>query len=191
MTASTLYGLIGRAATLADRIETIAADLLGLDPEADATDAFDAAAIHAELEELITAEADNREALNERADAWCWVISNLQARAEARKAKAKQLQELAKADEHQAEVLLSRLVAALGKIDPDSTKWDFQSHALRSRKSTRVEIDPELEPEDLPAMYQRTVTTVSFNKELLAQQLKAGETITGAQLVERRSWRIA
>ena len=183
MTTATLFDLPGRAARLADRIETIAADLLA--------DDADVEAIHAELEQLITEEAGNRDELNAKADAWCWVISNLQARAEARKAKAKQLQELAKADEIRAEVLMNRLVTALGKIDPDSTKWDFNVNALRSRKSTRVEIDSDIEPEDLPPIYQRTVTTITFNKELMAQQLKAGETITGAQLVERRSWRIA
>ncbi len=183
MTAETLYRLTSRQARLANQIETIAKDFL--DPEADA------ATIHAELEELITDEADNRIELNNKADAWCWVISNLQARAEARKAKARQLQELAKADEHQAEVLIGRLVAALGKIDPDSTKWDFQDNGLRSRKSKRVEIDPEIEPENLPDAYQRKIVSVSFDKEAMAQDLKAGKTITGAQLVERRSWRIA
>jgi hypothetical protein len=179
----TLYELSGRQARIASQIETVAADLL--DPDADA------AAIHAELEELITAEADNRIELNDRADAWCWVISNLQARAEARKAKARQLQELAKADEIRAEALMGRLVAALGKIDPDSTKWDFNVNALRSRKSTRVEIDDEIEPENLPEEYQRSVTEISFNKEVMSQQLKAGKTIKGVQLVERRTWRVA
>jgi hypothetical protein len=183
MTTATLYDLTGRAVSLSNRIEVIAADLL--DPDADA------AAIHAELEELITAEANNRDALNAKADAWCWVIDSLQARAEARKAKAKQLQELAKADEIRAEALMERLVAALGKIDPDETKWDFNVNALRSRKSARVEIDDEIEPENLPEKYQRSVTEISFNKEAMAQDLKAGATITGAQLVERRTWRVA
>jgi hypothetical protein len=183
MTTATLYDLTGRAVSLSNRIEVIAADLL--DPDADA------AAIHAELEELITAEANNRDALNAKADAWCWVIDSLQARAEARKAKAKQLQELAKADEIRADALLDRLVAALGKIDPDSTKWDFQDNGLRSRKSKRVEIDPEIEPENLPDAYQRKIVSVSFDKEAMAQDLKAGKTITGAQLVERRTWRVA
>jgi|688.fasta_scaffold793107_2 hypothetical protein len=179
----TLYELSGRQARIASQIETVAADLL--DPDADA------AAIHAELEELITAEADNRIELNAKADAWCWVISNLQARAEAREAKARQLQELAKADEIRADVLMGRLVAALGKIDPDSTKWDFNVNGLRSRKSTRVEIHDEIEPENLPEEYQKSVTEISFNKEVMSQQLKAGKTIKGVQLVERRNWRIA
>lgn len=179
----TLYNLTSRQARLANQIEIVAQDLLN--PEADA------AAIHAELEELITAEADNRDALNAKADAWCWVINNLRARAEARKVKAKQLQELARADEHQADVLIGRLVAALSKVDPNSTKWDFQDNGLRSRKSTRVEIDPEIEPENLLSIYQRTIVSVSFDKEAMAQDLKAGKTITGAQLVERRTWRIA
>jgi hypothetical protein len=183
MTTTTFYDLTGRQARIASQIETVAADLL--DPDADA------AAIYAELEELITAEADNRIELNAKGDAWCWVISNLQARAEARKAKARQLQELARADESRAEALMGRLVAALGKVDPDETKWDFQDNGLRSRKSKRVEIDPEIEPENLPDAYQRKIVSVSFDKEAMAQDLKAGKTITGAQLVERRTWRVA
>jgi hypothetical protein len=183
MTTTTLYDLTGRQARIASQIETVAADLL--DPDADA------AAIYAELEELITAEADNRIELNDKADAWCWVINNLQARAEARKAKARQLQELAKADEIRADALLDRLVGALSRINPTSTKFDFNVNGLRSRKSKRVEIDPEIEPENLPDAYQRKIVSVSFDKEAMAQDLKAGKTITGAQLVERRSWRIA
>ncbi len=179
----TLYELSGRQARIASQIETVAADLL--DPDADA------AAIHAELEELITAEADNRIELNDKADAWCWVISNLRARAEARKAKARQLQELAKADEIRADALLDRLVGALSRINPNQTKWDFNVNALRSRKSTRVEIDDEIEPENLPEEYQRSVTEISFNKEAIAQDLKAGKTMFGAQLVSHRTWRVA
>jgi hypothetical protein len=178
----TLYELTGRQARLAAQIETVAADLL--DPDADT------AAIHAELEELITAEADNRIDLNDKADAYCWVISNFQARAEARKAKARQLEELAKADERQADALLDRLVRALSKIDPTSTKWNFNFNGLRSRGSTKVKIDDEIKPEDLPEEYQRSVTEISFNKEVMSQQLKAGKTIKGVQLVERRTWRV-
>jgi hypothetical protein len=182
MTTTTLYDLTGRQARIASQIETVAADLL--DPDADA------AAIYAELEELITAEADNRIELNAKGDAWCWVISNLQARAEARKAKARQLQELARADESRADALLDRLVGALSRIDPTSTKFDFNVNGLRSRKSTQVEIDDEIEPENLPEEYQRSVAEISFNKEVMSQQLKAGKTINGVQLVERRTWRV-
>ena len=178
----TLYELGVRQARIASQIETVAADLL--DPDADA------AAIHAELEELITAEADNRIELNDKADAYCWVISNFQARAEARKAKARQLEELAKADERQADALLDRLVRALSKIDPTSTKWNFNFNGLRSHGSTKVKIDDEIKPEDLPEEYQRSVTEISFNKEVMSQQLKAGKTIKGVQLVERRTWRV-
>lgn len=183
MSAATLFDLTGRAAALANRIEAIAADLLD--------DDADRASIYAELEELITAAADNRDELNAKADAWCWVISQLHARAEARKAKADQLKQLAMADERQAEILTSRLVAALAQVDPSSTRHDFGINGLRSRKSTAVQIDPGIEPEDLPEIYQRRVTTVSFNKELMAKELrKAGAGIEGVRLVERVSWRI-
>jgi hypothetical protein len=183
MTTATLYDLTGRAASLSNRIEVIAADLS--DPEADVT------AIHAKLEELITAEANNRDALNAKADAWCWVITNMRDRAQARKIKAKQLQELAKADELQADALLDRLVGALSRIDPTSTRFDFGVNALCSRASTKVKIEDDIEPEDLPEEYQRIVTEISFNKEAMLRQLKAGKTIKGVELVKGRTWRIA
>lgn len=180
---TTLFDLTGRAARLADEIEAIAAGLLA--------DDADMERIHAELERLITAEESNRDELIAKADAWCWVITRYQQQAAARKAKAEQLKRLASFDEEQAKLLMDRLIKALAVVDPISTKWDFPCNALRSRKSTAVEIDSEVEPEDLPELYQRVVTTVSFNKELITERLKAGETIQGARLVERRSWRLA
>jgi hypothetical protein len=101
------------------------------------------------------------------------------------------LQELAKADELQADALLDRLVGALSRIDPTSTKFDFGVNALRSRASTKVKIEDDIEPEDLPEEYQKSVTEISFNKEAMLRQLKAGKTIKGVELVKGRTWRIA
>ena len=58
---TTLFDLVGDAGRLASRIDIIAADLFGDDPEA-------AAAASAELEELINAQADNQEAIFGKAD---------------------------------------------------------------------------------------------------------------------------
>jgi hypothetical protein len=90
----------------------------------------------------------------------------------------------------QADVLKDRLISALEKVAPDETTWKLPEHTLSSRKTSSVELDPELQPADLPEEFVRTKTTYSADKTALAAALKAGSQIDGAKLVERRSWTI-
>lgn len=179
----TLFDLTGEALKLQGRINE-AAELLFSDDPAEVAQAT------ATLEALIGAEDDNRKAIEAKADAWCWVIDQLRAQAAARTEHARRLAELAKAAEHQADVLQDRLVAALQKVAPDATSWKLPEHTLSSRKVTSVELDSELQPVDLPKEFWRVKTTYSADKTALAAALKAGAQIDGAQLVERRSWTI-
>jgi hypothetical protein len=182
MTA-TLFALTGEALKLQSRINN-AAELLFSDDPAEVAEAT------AQLEALINAEADNRKAVETKADAWCWAIDHIRAQAANRAEHARRLAELAKAAEHQAEVLQDRLIGALQKVDPDETTWTLPEHKITSRRSTSVELDPDLQPADLPEEYQRVKTTYSADKTAIAAALKAGTTIDGAQLIERRSWTI-
>ena len=168
---------------LAARIDTTAERLFSDDPAevADATEA---------LEVLITAEAGNRVALAAKADAWCWVIDQLRAQADARKEHASRLRDLADQAEHRAQALQDQLVTALGRVDPDATKWDLPSHRITSRRTQAVELDPEIEPFDLPQAFQRVKTTCSADRPAIAAALKAGQPVPGARLVDRRSWSI-
>jgi hypothetical protein len=142
------------------------------------------------LEALISAEADNRRAVEIKADAWCWAIDHIRAQAVARSEHARRLTELAKAAEQQAEVLQDRLIGALQRVAPEETTWKLPDHKITSRKVTAVELDPELAPTDLPDEFVRARTTYSADKTALAAALKAGREVEGAQLVERRSWKI-
>lgn len=182
MTA-TLFALTGEALQLQGRINSAAELLFSEDPA-------EVAQATAELESLISAESDNRKAVEAKADAWCWVIDQLKAQAAARKQHAQRLAELAAAAEQQAEVLTDRLVGALQRVNPDETTWRLPEHTLSSRRVTSVEIDPELQPADLPEQFQRVKTTYSADKTALKAALAAGQEIDGAQLVERRSWTI-
>jgi hypothetical protein len=182
MTA-TLFDLTGEALQLQGRINE-AAELLFSDDPAEVAQAT------ATLEALIGAEGDNRKAVEAKADAWCWVIDQLRAQAAACTEHARRLAELAKAAEHQADVLKDRLIAALQKVAPDETTWKLPEHTLSSRKTTSVELDSDLLPADLPEEFQRVKTVYSADKAALAAALKAGAQIDGAQLVERRSWTI-
>jgi hypothetical protein len=181
MTA-TLFDLTGEALKLQRQINESAELLFSDDPG-------EAAAATASLEALITTEAANKQALHSKADAWCWVIDSLRAQAAARAAHAQRLKDLATAAELQADALQDRLIEALSKIDPDSTKWELPEHRITSRRSQAVEVTAELA--ELPVEYVTSRTTHSANKTALGAALKAGAQIEGVALVERRSWKIA
>lgn len=183
MTAS-LFALTSEAAVLAARIDNTAERLFSDDPA-------EVAAASEALEQLISAEASNRAAMAAKADAWCWVIDQLRSRADAQREHAQRLARLAEQAEHRAQTLQDQLVLALSRVDPDATRWELPSHKLTSRKTQAVEIDPDIAAEDLPEQFRRVRTTTSADKTALAAALKAGQAVEGAQLVERRSWRIA
>jgi hypothetical protein len=178
---TTLYDLTGDALRLQQQIDEAAADLFSDDPAV-------VAAATATLEGLISAESDNKAAILAKADAWCWVIDSLRARHAARKARADALRELAAADEQQADALQDRLIQALQKAIPDETSYQLPEHKITSRKTTVLELDPELEPLDLWDRYQRT--KVEFDKPAIKTDLKNGHFIGGCSLVERLSWSI-
>jgi hypothetical protein len=182
--STSLFALTGDALLLQRQIDDTAERLFSEDPA-------DVAAATEALEQLITAEASNKQALASKADAWCWVIDSLRSQATARREHATRLRDLADQAERRAEALQDQLVGALGRVDPDATRWELPEHRITSRKTTAVELDPDLAPEDLPEQFRRTRTTTSADRTALAAALKAGEAIDGAQLVERRSWRIA
>jgi len=178
---TTLYDLTGDALRLQQQIDEAAADLFSDDPAV-------VAAATATLEGLISAESGNKQAILQKADAWCWVIDSLRARRDARKARAQALAELAAGDEQQADALQDRLVAALQKAIPDETSYQLPEHKITSRKVTAVDLAAEVA--DLPEQFQRVKTTYSADKTAIAAALKQGQQIDGCSLVERRSWSI-
>lgn len=180
---TTLYELTGEALQIQRQIDQAAELLFSDDPN-------EVAAATATLEALISAEADTRQSVLKKADAWCWVIDHLRAQAIARKARAQSLAELSKTSEQQADALQDRLIAALGKIDPDATKWELPEHKITSRASESVDLDPDLQPADLPEQFCRAKTTYTADKVAIKAALKAGTTIEGAQLIQSRNWSI-
>jgi hypothetical protein len=180
MTA-TLFDLTGEALKLQRQINAEAELLFSDDPA-------EAAAATVTLEALITSEAANKQALHSKADAWCWVIDHIRAQAAARSAHAQRLTDLATAAGHQADALQDRLIAALQKIDPDSTKWELPEHQITSRRSQAVVVTVEVA--ELPVEYVTARTTYSPNKTAMGAALKAGVEIDGVALVERRNWAI-
>ena len=181
--AATLFDLTGEALRLQRQIDDAASDLFSDDPAV-------VAAATAMLEGLISTETDNRKEVEHKADSWCWVIDALRAQAATRAAHAQRLKDLATAAEQQADALQDRLIQALQKVDPDSTKWELPEHRLTSRFTASVALDPDVEPADLPEAYRRIKVTCTADKTAIAAALKAGTQIEGAALIERRSWSI-
>ena len=203
MSAAALFALTGEGLALQRQIDKEAQRLFSDDPAEVAKATF-------ALEALITAEAENLNALEAKADAWCWVIDDLRARAAAQREHSKRLASLAKEAEQRADALQDRLVAALLRVRPDETSFTLPEHKLTSRRSTAVEVDPDFDSEDLPAELQRI--KIELNKDAAKKRIQAaiaaatagleGEeaaiaaataavtAISGVSLVERRSWAI-
>jgi hypothetical protein len=141
----------------------------------------------AELEAALLAEEGNKQVLAAKADATCWVIEHLRGQATYRQQQAKRLTELSRSDGSRADALEESLVLVLTRLQPSATRFSFPNHELRSTRSTAVAIENEalLDPEWLTVK-----TTFQADKTAIKAALKAGEQITGAQLLSRRSWRI-
>jgi hypothetical protein len=180
---ATLFDLTGEALALQRQINESAELLFSDDPSEVAAATF-------ALEELITTESGNRRQVEAKADAWCWCIDHIRAQAATRAAHAQRLKDLAAAAEHQAEVLQDRLIQALQRVDPDSTKWELPEHKLVSRFTSSVVLDPDVEPADLPEAFRRIKVSCTADKTAIAAALKTGTQIEGAALVHRRSWTI-
>ncbi|NDC35224.1 MAG: hypothetical protein EBZ51_07525 [Synechococcaceae bacterium WB9_2_112] len=178
-----LYSLTLDAYRLEAAIAEAAEGLVSDDPEV-------AAAATAELEALLAIGESTKDALQAKADAWCWVISRLRDQATTRREHAARLVLLAQTDERKADAMLERLTDQLLFLSPGETKFDLPSHQLRSTKVTTVEIDDDLLPEDLPAEYQRSKTTTQIDRVALKAALKGGAVVPGASLLEHRSWRL-
>ena len=86
--------------------------------------------------------------------------------------------------------MLDKLTDRLLFLDPAATKFDLPTHQIKSTKVTKVEVDEDVEPTDLPEAYQSSKTTISVDKTALKTALKAGTVVKGATLLEYRSWRL-
>jgi hypothetical protein len=141
----------------------------------------------AELEAALLAEEGNKAALAAKADATCWVIEHLRGQAAYRQQQAKRLTDLSRSDASRADALEDSLVMVLTRLQPSATRFSFPNHELTSRKSSAVVIDDE---QALDPAWLSFTTTSKPDKAAIKEALKAGQQITGAQLLSRRSWRI-
>ncbi len=178
--SGSIWQLGSEAQELATAIGQLAEQLEADDPE-------QRASALAELEAALLAEEGNKAALAAKADATCWVIEHLRGQAAYRQQQAKRLADLARSDAGRADALEESLVFVLTQLQPAATCFSFPDHELTSRKSQAVVIDDELA---LDAEWLTFSTTSKPDKNAIKEALKAGRQVTGAQLLNRRSWRI-
>jgi hypothetical protein len=137
----------------------------------------------ADLEAALLAEEGNKAALAAKADATCWVIEHLRGQAAYRQQQAKRLTDLSRSDASRADALEDSLVMVLTRLQPSATRFSFPNHELTSRKSSAVVIDDE---QALDPAWLSFTTTSKPDKGAIKEALKAGQQITGAQLLSRR-----
>ena len=142
----------------------------------------------ADMGALLQSEGDALEALNQKADAYCWAIDRVRARAATRKEHAQRLTDLATADKRRADAMEETLIRQLLRVSPDATRFSLAGHDIKSRASTSVLV--ECDPKDLPAEYRREETKTSPDRQAIKDAIKGGVSIAGCSLVERRNWTI-
>lgn len=137
--------------------------------------------VPADLDAAIEAVAAERTA---KIEAVCAVYKEMTGRAEILAGESKRLAARAKAMSNQAEALKGYLAANLLAGE----KVTVGTHRVTWRKSSTVELLPDVSVEDLPEAYQRV--RLEFAKDEAKRALANGEDLWFAQLVEKQNIQI-
>lgn len=127
----------------------------------------------------------NAQELQEKGDAYAAVIREKESRADALRAEAQRMVQLAKQAESVAEYLKGRLFAAMQEQGLNSV--DVAHFRLSLRKSQAVEVSDQ---DAIPQEYLRTKTVIEPDKIAIKAALKQGQVIPGAALADRQSLQI-
>lgn len=128
--------------------------------------------------------AENEANLADKVDAYCRLISEMDARAEVRKAEAKRLAERARIDAAAADALRERL------------RWTWEAKRLPKVQTARytvslakcggkAAVDIHGDLAGLPSWAVKIETTVKPNTDAIRERLEAGEALDFASLMER------
>ena len=121
-------------------------------------------------------------ALDEKADDYAALIRHLEARADARRAEAQRMRDLATADDDLAERLKTRLKEAMQATG--RTKLETARFRLSVSQNGGVQpLAVTCDAADLPT--ELTTVTVAANKTAIRAALEAGTAIPGCELVPR------
>jgi hypothetical protein len=124
----------------------------------------------------------------DKADNIACMIKNLEAEANAMKCERDTLSERIKSKQNQAERLKEYLSREMQKVGV--RKFETARNAISFRKSTSCEIaDEEKFKQEHPDLCKEK-TVVSISKSDVMKRLKAGEAISGAELVVKQNLQI-
>lgn len=136
--------------------------------------------VTAEQETLHAFLLDARE---DKIDAYVSMIRNTEARAEARKAEAKRIADLAKTDEAKADRLKASLKAHFEATG--TTKMNTKRFALSLAKNGGKQAIVVTDEAALPAHFLKQIITTKPDQDALRDALAQGEQIPGVHLAER------
>lgn len=119
-----------------------------------------------------------------KVDAYCALISEMEARADVRKAEAKRLADRARVDENAAAALRERLrfvweARGLGKVQTQRYTVNLAKVGGKQKLDLRAGV------EDLPAWAVTTETVTTANTDAIRARLDAGEALPFASYMER------
>ena len=119
-----------------------------------------------------------------KVDAYCALISEMEARAEVRKAEAKRLADRARVDENAAAALRERMRFAwearqLGKVQTARYTVNIAKVGGKQKLDLRAGV------EDLPTWAVTTETVTTANTDAIRARLDAGEALPFASYMER------
>lgn len=162
----------------------ITADLIALDDlltetGGDISDEAAAAAIDSWLA-LLGGERDDK------LDGYCWLIREIEARGEARKAESARLAALASTDTNATKRLKERMMLMMELTGtPKIETKHFKIGVCANGGKQPVELRPEVQanPAMLPPNYQRV--KIEADTDAIREALEAGETLTFAELKPR------
>jgi hypothetical protein len=157
-----------------------ALEALLLETGGDISDPAVAAAVAAWESELETN-------LSAKVDGYARLIADMEARAEARKAEASRISDLAKADQKAADALRERLrfVFDAKGIPPVQTA-NFRVGL--AKKGGKAPMDLRVGVDELPSWAVRSETVLSPDKDAIRARLEAGEVLSFAALMERGNY---
>jgi hypothetical protein len=121
-------------------------------------------------------------ALEDKADDYAGMIQSLNLRAEARKAEAARMRQLAETDAALADRLKERLKEAMeatGKLKLDTPRFKLSVAGNGGKQPLEVAVEPTALPQEFQAV------TVTANKDAIRKALEAGGTIPGCTLLPR------
>ncbi len=137
-----------------------------------------------QLRALLIEELDKyASAIDDKLEAYCIVVKNLTAEAEALNTEAKKLKTRAERVEATKERVMERLKML---VEP-GVKWNKGVHGFRWQKSKAVKIINEF---DIPTTYMREILKYEPDKKQIAADIACGAVIPGCILEERDNLKI-